>query len=153
MNKKQLLKLHLAATMLAGLTITIFLTATVVAEISRETSLIVLTKKYIAYFLPVLIFSMPALAGSGIRLAKYNSSPLIRKKLIRMKIIGVNGLFLVTIAIYLYLKSSAGLYDDVYRTAQAAEIILGSTNLLLIAQNAKAGFMMSRDKNKPAEMR
>ncbi len=86
---------------------------------------------------------MPSIAISGIKLAGDLKSPIISKKLNRMKIIAFNGIILITLAIFLYLKSTKEEFDTQFWLAQIIELILGSINLTLISLNIKLGLVLS----------
>ncbi len=87
---------------------------------------------------------MPVLGITGNKLAGNTKHPTILKKKRRMTFIFLNGLILIFLAIFLYYRANFGFIDEVFLTAQIAELVFGIINLTLIGMNAKAGLRLSK---------
>ena len=142
MKRKLVVKIHLISTVIAGLTISSFFTATIISEVINDTLLIMAVKEKIFYALPVLLISMPSVGVSGIKLTGQYKSPVHVAKLKRMKMIAFNGILLILLATYLYISSRDGVLGQLFWVAQILELTLGATNLFLITRNIKAGFVL-----------
>lgn len=143
MKRKTVLTVHLVATIVATMTIAVFFTSSLIAEISGDHDFIRSVKAFILYALPVMILAMPALKITGDKLAGKSKNPTILAKAKRMKFVVVNGIGLVTLAIFLYYRSHYQSIDNVFLTAQIAEFALGLANLTLIVLNARNGMQLS----------
>ena len=142
MKRKLIVKIHLISTVIAGLTISSFFTATIISEVINDTLLIMSVKEKILYGLPILLVSMPSVGISGLKLTGRSKSPVHIAKLKRMKVIAFNGVLLILLAIYLYNNSRDGVFGRFFWVAQTLELMLGATNLFLITKNIKAGFIL-----------
>ncbi len=142
MKRKSVVKIHLISTVIAGLTISSFFTATIISKVINDTLLIMAVKEKIFYALPILLVSMPSVGVSGIKLTGQYKSPVHVAKLKRMKMIAFNGILLILLATYLYINSRDGVLGWYFWIAQIVELVLGATNLFLIARNIKAGFTL-----------
>jgi len=142
MKRKNLIKIHVIGTIIGGFTLLSFFTSTLVSELLHDYNLIRNIKKLILWLLPLIIITMPSIALSGVRLAGKSKSPIFTKKLNRMKIIAFNGIFLVLLALYLFIKSRKGEFDTFFWTAQILELLSGATNITLIILNIKLGFVL-----------
>jgi hypothetical protein len=153
MNKKSLIVVHLTATAVATITIGSFLTFSVLAELLGELEFIRFVKLNIVRSLPVLLIAMPALGISGVKLAGKSKNPLVITKLKRMKIIGLNGILLILLALFLFYRIKNHGMDTLFLMAQVVELLLGGINLILIGLNLKAGLELSGKLKKvhPAE--
>jgi len=143
MNKSVLLKGHVVATIIAFSTISSFFFSTLWAEVFGGASMILKVKTLIFYLLPVLIIAMPVLASTGFRLAAKSNSGLVSRKVKRMRIIGINGILLITMAVFLYLRALDFQFDSLFWSAQMLELGLGGTNLILIGLNIRDGLRLS----------
>lgn len=143
MKRQHLVKLHLAATAVATLTIFSFFSFSLIAEIIGTPEFIRQVKTGILYSLPLLLVAMPALALSGKKLAGASTHPMILKKLNRMKMMAANGLMLVSLAIYLYYHAVYKSIDSTFFIIQMIELTLGACNLLLIGLNVRDGLRLS----------
>lgn len=143
MKRKSLVRIHIAATFVAALTILTFFTFSLIAEINGDITFIKQVKSFIVCALPIMIIVMPALNISGDKLAgkSQNITVLIKRR--RMKWVMINGIGLIFLAVFLYYRSHYRAIDEVFLLAQIAEFICGLTNLVLIALNAKSGFQIS----------
>lgn len=143
MKRKRILLLHIIATLGAVVTISTFFILSLRAEIIAEERLIKEVKTGILYSLPILIILMPSLAISGRKLAGQSKHPFILKKLTRMKFVMVNGMILVSLAVFLYYWANYVAIDSTFLFAQIAEFILGLSNLTLLGLNIKTGLQLS----------
>lgn len=143
MKRKTIVKAHFIAAITATLTIVTFFTLSLIAEIRGNEDFIRGVKAFILYALPVMILAMPILKLTGDKLAGKSKSPLIALKAKRMKFVLVNGMMLISLAIFLYYRSHYQQIDDIFLIAQIAEFAFGLANLTLIALNAKDGFQLS----------
>lgn len=143
MKRKKLIKIHLAATTVATITIVMFFSVSLVAELHGDEELIISVKTGIFRFLPLLLFSMPALAISGNKLAAASDNVLVKQKKQRMKIVMVNGIVLVTLAVFLYYRANYQSVDQVFMYAQIAELCFGLFNLILMGMNIYSGLKLS----------
>jgi hypothetical protein len=143
MKRNTIVKVHLIATIIATITITVFFTISLFAELKGDEAFIKSVKAFILYTLPVMIIAMPVLKFTGDKLAGKSSNPIIARKRKRMKFVILNGIMLVSLAIFLYYRSHYLSIDVVFLTAQIAELAFGLTNLFLIVLNARNGLQLS----------
>ena len=143
MKRNQILLIHIIATIVAMITISTFFIVSLRAEIIADEALIKATKTAILYGLPILLIVMPTLAISGKKLAGKSKSLLVLKKLKRMNWIMVNGILLISLAIYLYYRATYIAIDPIFLFAQITEFIFGIANLTLISLNVKSGLQLS----------
>jgi hypothetical protein len=137
------LKIHLAATLVAVLTIVSFFFSSLLAELSGELTLIKSVKAGILYTLPLLLLAMFTLKTTGDWLAGRSTAPAVLAKKKRMKLAALNGGVLVSLAIFLYYHSHFHPIGPAFWVAQGAELLLGLVNLMLIALNTRSGFQLS----------
>ncbi len=143
MKRKHLVILHVAATIVAMLTIITFFLSSLIAEIQGEEALIRMVKTGILYTLPLLLLAMPALAMTGNQLAGKSKHPKVRQKQARMKLIMVNGIVLISLAVYLYYHANYRSIDSTFLYCQIAEFCFGLCNLTLMGMNLKTGLQLS----------
>ena len=143
MKRKTIVKAHFIATIIAGLTITTFFSLSLIAEIRGDIQFIKSIKKFILYALPIMVIAMPMLKITGDKLAGKSTNPIILAKKRRMKLMIVNGIGLITLAVFLYYRSHFQTIDNVFLVAQIAEFGFGLGNLTLIALNARSGMQLS----------
>jgi hypothetical protein len=143
MKRKNLVRIHIIATIIAAITIASFFISSLAAEINGSETAIREVKEGILYSLPVLLIAMPALGATGNILAGKSQNPIVLAKKRRMRFVFVNGLTLISLACFLYYRSHYQTIDGVFLAAQIAEFVLGLTNLTLIGLNIKSGFQLS----------
>ncbi|MBS1776170.1 MAG: hypothetical protein JSS64_07800 [Bacteroidetes bacterium] len=143
MKRKSIVKTHLIATIVAALTILTFFSTSLFAEIKGDETLIKSVKAFILYALPIMVIAMPTLKLTGDKLVGKSKSPIILAKAKRMKFVMINGVCLVSLAIFLYYRSHYQTIDGVLLVAQIAEFAFGLANLTLIFINAKIGMQLS----------
>ena len=138
MKRKKLVTIHLIATIVAVLAISTFFTISLIAEIKGNDDFIRSVKAFILYALPIMVLAMPTLKITGDKLAGKSKSPLILAKIKRKKLVLMNGMILISLAIFLYYRSHYQQIDSVFLIAQIAEFAFGLFNLSLIFMNAKS---------------
>lgn len=143
MKRKTVVTAHFIATIIAGVTIVTFFSLSLVAEIKGDAQFIKWVKTFILYALPVMVIAMPMLKITGDKLAGKSTNPIILAKKKRMKLMIVNGIGLITLAVFLYYRSHFQEIDRVFLVAQLAEFGFGLGNLTLIALNARSGLQLS----------
>lgn len=143
MKRKTIVKAHFVATIIASITILTFFSLSLFAEIKGDDQFIKNVKAFILYALPVMIIAMPMLKITGDKLAGKSKNPIVLAKKKRMKLMIVNGIGLMTLAIFLYYRSHFQTIDNVFLIAQIAEFGFGLGNLTLIILNAKSGMQLS----------
>ncbi len=136
---------HYSAAITATLSITLFLSSTIIIELVGSHEAIATVKSLIVY--PGLLILVPAIAitgGSGFALAKSRSGKLAKNKMRRMPFIGMNGLLvLLPSAIYLDLWAASGMFDTRYYLVQGLELIAGLINLVLMGMNLRDSLRLS----------
>lgn len=143
MKRKNLVRIHVIATIIAAITIAYFFISSLAAEIKGSETAIRKVKEVILFSLPVLLIAMPALGATGNMLAGKSQNPIVLAKKRRMEFIFVNGLILITLACFLYYRSHYQTMDGIFLAAQLVEFTLGLINLTLIGLNIKSGFQLS----------
>jgi len=138
-----MIRIHIAATIIAAIIIATFFSLSLAAEINGEETFIKKVKEGILYSLPLMILTMPILNITGNKLAGKSQHPIVLTKRKRMKFILLNGMVLLSLACFLYYRSHYQAIDGIFLSAQIAEFLLGLTNLVLIGLNAKKGFQLS----------
>lgn len=148
MKRSKLITAHLTATIIAVITISSFFSFSLIAEIIGEDLFIKQVKTGILYALPILLIAMPTLGLSGKKLAGNSRNPIVLKKMKRMKLIALNGIVLISLAIYLYYHAIYKTIDSTFFYVQLAELLMGGLNLGLIGMNISAGLRLSGRKSK-----
>jgi hypothetical protein len=143
MKRKALVKIHLIAAIVAVITIISFFSSTVIVELTGNHEKVIRLKSVIFYSLPLLIVAMPTIAITGARLASNSQHPDITSKRRRMKWITTNGISLVAIACFLFYYSANNQIDRTFFVFQAAELVLGLSNIVLLGLNFRAGLRLS----------
>lgn len=129
---------------LALLTVAVFVTSTLVAELFLDHTAVAIVKRAIAYTIPLLVLFLAMTGGSGFSLAKNRSGDIIARKLKRMQVIALNGIFvLAPSAIFLHLKASAAAFDTAFFGVQIVEICAGILQLILLGLNWRDGLTLS----------
>lgn len=143
MKRKTVITVHFIATIIAGITIVTFFSLSLVAEIKGDIQFIKGVKTFILYALPIMVIAMPMLKITGDKLAGKSNNPIILAKKKRMKLMIVNGIGLITLAVFLYYRSHFHAIDHVFLIAQIAEFGFGLGNLTLIVLNTRSGLQLS----------
>ena len=143
MKHKTLVGIHIAATLIAILTIGVFFISSLIAELRGDLNLIKTVKRSILYALPILIIAMSTLAISGNKLAEGSGNLMVRKKKHRMKFVMINGMILISLAFFLDYRSHYKTADNAFLITQVFEFVFGLANLSLIGLNARTGLILS----------
>lgn len=131
---------HPLAGLLAMLTITLFLIATLGSEISGQFNAIMAVKAGIVRGLFVLVPALALCGASGIRLG---TAGLAAPKLKRMRVVAANGiLILVPCALALDRWAQGGNLGGMFALVQALEIAAGGANLVLLGLNMRDGIRL-----------
>lgn len=97
-------------------------------------------KQAILYAMWVWIPAMAITGGSGFSLAGGRSGRLVASKSKRMRFIALNGLLIMLpAAFFLFRKAAAGEFDTVFYVVQAAELLVGAAQLVLMGVNFRDG--------------
>lgn len=137
-------KLHAFAGVVALLMIATFWTSTLISELFADHATIAYVKQLILKGMFILIPSMMMVGASGFSLSQKMRGPVVEAKKKRMRIIAVNGIVvLLPSAFFLAAKASAGVFDTVFYSVQALELIAGLTNMILIILNIRLGRKLS----------
>lgn len=146
-NRLLLRKAHVGSSITATLCILLFWVSTVIVELAGSPADIALVKKLIVFALIILIPSIITTAFTGNRLARNSKHKIVKRKQIRMKFIGANGvLVLVPCAIALFIMSQDLTLSVSFYGIQAVELVAGGTNLILMSLNIRDGIKLSRRK-------
>lgn len=151
MKRSKIVGVHITATIIATITISSFFSFSLIAELIGNALFIKQVKTGILYCLPILIIAMPMLALSGKKLARNSKNPIVADKMKRMKLIALNGVVLISLAIYLYYHAIYKIVDRTFLYVQIVELLIGALNLGLISMNISSGLKLSgrRRKNSP----
>ncbi|WP_421857550.1 hypothetical protein [Oricola sp.] len=137
--------IHAISGALALLTILSFWTATVTVELFGDIGQVVAVKQAIAYGLAVLIPMMAIAGASGASLGAKWKSPVVKRKMTRMKVIAATGiLVLAPAAIFLAMKAGQGDFDTAFVIVQGIELVAGAANIALLGLNMRDGMAMRR---------
>lgn len=138
-------KIHAAAGALALVTISVFWTTTIWAELFAGGDDIAMVKTNILRGMAVLIPAMIAVGASGFSLGRGWRHPAVARKAARMRIVAFNGIvLLLPAAVYLAVKANAGAFDAWFYAVQVVELIAGAANVTLIALNMRDGLALRR---------
>ncbi len=133
-------KIHATAGTVALITIATFWTSTILTEIFGTHVQIATLKMAVLWGMLVLIPAMATAGATGGALGKKLRLPQIARKSRRMKIIAANGLLLLLpSAVFLALRAQAGMFDSLFYTVQAIELLAGVANITLLVLNMKDG--------------
>ncbi len=143
MKRKNLVRMHVIASIIGFITILCFSVSSLVAEINGDEQIIRSVKTAILFSLPVLCVAMPMLGISGDKLSGSSKNLVVLKKKFRMKIILINGLLLIALASLLYYRVHHYSIDRVFVALQTIESVLGLINLSLMVMNIRSGFILS----------
>jgi hypothetical protein len=138
-------RIHLAAGLLATLCIAVFLIATIGVELAGSPQAVAQVKAAIvAPGLWILIPAIAAAGGSGMALARQRQGRLVQSKRRRMPFVAANGLLvLLPCALVLQNWATAGRFDAAFYAVQAAELLAGGANLVLMGLNLRDGLRLA----------
>lgn len=139
-------RLHGLAGLLATACIATFLLSTLVVEGVGSPQAVATVKAVIVTpGLWLLVPAMAAVGASGLRLARAGGGPVTLAKARRMRLIAANGLLvLVPCALLLARWAAAGNFGAAFYALQAAELVAGATNLVLMLRNLGEGLRLAR---------
>lgn len=136
-------RVHAIAGTVALLTIAMFWTSSMIAEISGDFILIEQVKRAISWGLLILVPTMIATGGTGRKLAGPDPRGLAGKKYRRMKIIAALGLLvLMPCALNLSHLAKAGQYGTTFYIVQIIEFAAGATNITLLTRSFRDGLRL-----------
>jgi hypothetical protein len=129
--------IHRAAAIMATLCVATFFSSTLLVELFGSIEAIRQVKSLIVF--PGLFILVPAIAltgATGFSLAKQRSGRVINRKKKRMPFIAINGvLILIPAAIFLNQWAIEGNLNTRFYLLQAAELMAGAANLVLMTMN------------------
>ncbi|WP_341669497.1 hypothetical protein [Alcaligenes sp. SDU_A2] len=135
--------LHATAALLSVLCIAVFWTSTLLAELFASPYTVACVKQWIAWallgFVPLIMLT----GATGWAMGGRSSDPRIRAKRRRMPLIAALGmLILAPSAVFLSLRAQANLFDPLFYSVQALELVAGAINMALIVLNVRDGLRM-----------
>jgi len=137
-------RMHPLAGITASLTILVFWSSTVFAELSGSLSWVTAVKLHIPWGLCLLVPALAMTGASGFRMAGRSTDAQITRKKRRMAVIAGNGLLvLVPSALYLAALAARGDFGVRFYVVQALELIAGATNLTLMTLNIRDGLRLT----------
>lgn len=138
-------RIHAAASLLSAFFLATFWSSTVISELFLSASAVALVKQLIAYALVAFVPLMALTAATGFSMGARINHPLVTLKRRRTPFIGLNGLLiLVPSALWLSVRARSGMFDTLFYSVQAIELVAGAVNLTLIGLNIRDGFHLSR---------
>jgi hypothetical protein len=144
MNRSRFRAVHAAAGTVALLCIGVFLGSTLWVELTGGPERVAAVKRGIVYGLALLVPAMVVVGMSGARLGGRSRAASVVTKQRRMRVIAMNGLLvLVPAALILDRLASAGAFGMLFYTVQAAELVAGPVNFVLLGLNFRDGLRMS----------
>jgi hypothetical protein len=136
------LKIHVAAALVATLTILAFLLLAIGAELVPQH--LAAFRRGIAWGLLLLVPALMATGLTGHLLARRHRGRLVADKVQRMQIVAANGLLvLVPSALFLAFRAGNGQVEGMFRVIQLVEIAAGATNFCLLLHNLRDGMRLS----------
>ncbi|HEY5823642.1 MAG TPA: hypothetical protein VIT44_04715, partial [Cyclobacteriaceae bacterium] len=112
------------------------------AELLGDDKFTLTIKTRIVNWIPMMILFMALTAFSGKTMGN-PQSPLVVKKLARMKIIGATGVILILLAISLYLIGTRIGLNNLFTTLQVVELVLGLFNIINMLRMVQYGLQLS----------
>jgi len=144
-SRRSVSRVHAIAGVVAFATILLFLSSSLVAELSGSPETIALVKMAIAWGLLLLVPALVATGASGFAMAGASPKGLLARKLKRMRLIAANGiLVLVPAVLFLAWKAGHGEFGAAFIAIQSVEFAAGSLNLALMGLNIRDGLRLTR---------
>lgn len=138
--------IHAMAGLCAMTLIALFLSTSLIVEVIGDQAVVATAKRAIVF--PGLFLLVPMLiivGASGRFLARQREGTLLRRKMKRMRVVALMGIFvLIPCAITLFRWSSFGFFGTPFFVVQAIELAAGSANLVLISLNFSDGMKLRR---------
>lgn len=102
-------------------------------------------KQAIAHYgLVSMVLCMAVTGASGFALSRNRGGRLLDEKKRRMQRLGMNGLLvMVPAALFLHSRAAAGIFDALFYTVQALELLVGVVQMTWLGQNFRAGMRLS----------
>jgi len=136
--------LHVIFALLAFFTVLAFWIASFGADVFMDEQSVLQVKRAVVRGLFVLVPAMILSGATGRALAGPKPKGLAARKLSRMRLIALNGIFvLVPSALVLRELAERGELGQVFFAVQVLELVAGGLNLLLLARNAREGMALS----------
>ncbi len=146
-------RIHSMMGFLATALIATFFLSSLVVELVGDEAGIVLVKQMIVYGLWVLVPAMAVTGLSGRAVTGQRQGRLIQTKMQRMKLIALNGLFiLLPCALVLNSLAAAGSFELTFYLLQGLELAAGAVNIGLMGLNIRDGLRLTGrlgKKNRP----
>jgi hypothetical protein len=144
---------HVAASVLAMVTIAIFWTSTLIAELFLTQAAVIALKTSLPWGFLVLIPAMATAGITGNKLARGRRGGVIGIKLTRMKVIAVNGTVILLPSAFFLAYLAANLsFGTTFYLVQVLELAAGATNLTLLARNFRDGRKLTAGKRRRAAL-
>lgn len=138
-------RVHAIAGTCAFACILTFWCSTVISELFLSLAAVTAVKQGIALAVIVLVVALATTGASGFSLAAGRVSEIVASKKKRMPWIAAIGLLLMLpAALYLAYKASLGEFDTAFYVVQAAELIGGVIQMVLIGSSLRDGLRLSR---------
>ncbi|WP_087023158.1 hypothetical protein [Thaumasiovibrio subtropicus] len=133
--------IHRSAAITATLCVATFFSSTLLVELFGSIEAMRKVKALIVFpGLFILVTAIALTGATGFSLAKQRSGRVINRKKKRMPFIAINGVFvLIPAAIFLNQWAIEGRLDTQFYLLQAAEVIAGAVNLVLITMSITDG--------------
>lgn len=140
--------IHRAAAIMATLCVAAFFSSTLLVEVFGSIEAVRQVKSLILF--PGLFILVPTIAltgATGFSLAKQRAGRVINRKKKRMPFVAMNGaLILIPAAIFLNQWAIEGNLDTRFYLLQAAELVAGAANLVLMTMNIIDGKKFRKNK-------
>lgn len=137
-------RIHPIAGIVAFLTILVFWTSTVIAELLLPIDAVIAVKQAIPWGLLLLVPALAVSGASGFRLGRGSTDPRIIRKKRRMPFIAGNGiLILIPAALELSALAARRDFGSLFYTIQAIELMAGLVNLVLMSLNIRDGLRLT----------
>jgi hypothetical protein len=139
---KNLVRVHVVASLVATATVATFLGLAIASELAPGFTATARTSILRGLF--VLVPALMAIGITGLRLARNHRGRLVDDKLRRMKLVAINGVFiLLPCAIWLAWRANGGHFDTAFGVVQLIELAAGAANLRLLLLNLRDGLRLS----------
>ena len=144
-------RIHAIAGVRAFVTILMFLSSSLAAELWGSAASIAGVKQAIAWALLVLVPALMTTGASGFAMAGPSPKGVLAHKSKRMRLIAGNGiLVLVPSVLFLAWKAAHDEFDAAFILVQTVEFAAGSVNVVLMGLNIRDGLRMTRRLRRPS---
>jgi hypothetical protein len=138
-------KIHKTAGTIALLTILAFFLSSFFAELNGNLEVIKSVKTGILYGIILLFIVMPATVITGRKLARNHTTTTLARKKSRMKLIAINAIVLIGLAITLCYRAINNLIDRTFVAIQIIEFVFGLSNAILLGLMIRDGKQLSTE--------